>query len=75
MDVCIAEDESVSRNAHAIIVFEPRQRTFRLSTGEGRGLVYLNGEVVEGMTKLDPNDIIELGQTKLMFVPLPFSWT
>lgn len=75
MDVCITGDESISRNAHAIIVFEPRQRTFRLSTGEGRGLVYLNDEAVEGVTKLEPNSIIELGQTKLMFVPFPFSWT
>ena len=75
MDICITGDESVSRNTHAVIVFEPRQRTFRLSTGEGRGLVYLNGEVVEGMTKLEANAVIELGHTKLMFVPFPFSWT
>jgi hypothetical protein len=75
MDVCITGDESISRNAHAVVVFEPRQRTFRLSPGEGRGLVYLNGEMVEGMTKLEANAVIELGQTKLMFVPCPFSWT
>jgi hypothetical protein len=75
MDVCITGDEAISRTAHAAIVFEPRQRTFRLSTGEGRGLVYLNGEVVEGMTKLEANAVIELGQTKLMFIPFPFAWT
>jgi hypothetical protein len=74
-DVCIAGDETISRTGHAVIAFEPRQRVFFLSAGESRGLVYLNHEVVESAKKLEPYDVIELGQTRLVFVPFLFSWT
>lgn len=73
-DICIAGDETISRNAHAVVSFEPRHRTFLLSAGEGRGLVYLNSEVVESAKRLEPYDVIELGQTKLVFVPFLFVW-
>ncbi|MBM4257052.1 MAG: FHA domain-containing protein [Deltaproteobacteria bacterium] len=74
-DVCITGDETISRTAHAIISFEPRQRAFFLSAGESRGLVYLNREVIESAKKLEPYDVIELGQTRLVFVPFLFAWT
>lgn len=78
MDICITGDETISRRAHAIVSFEPKRATFRLSAGDGRGLVYLNDEVVESSAKLIAYDIVELGQTKLMFVPFcgeQFMWT
>jgi hypothetical protein len=78
MDICISGDDTISRTAHAVISFEPRRQTFRLLPGEGHGLVYLDDEVVEGPTELKPYAKIELGQTKLLFVPLcgeRFSWT
>ena len=78
MDICIAGDETISRRSHAIISFEPKRGTFRLSAGDGRGLVYLNDEPVESPAKLMPYGVIELGQTKLMFIPFcgeQFNWT
>ena len=78
MDICITGDETISRHTHAIVSFEPKRATFRLSAGDGRGLVYLNGEVVESPTKLIAYNIIELGQTRLMFIPFcgeQFHWT
>ncbi len=69
MDICINGDDTISRNSHAVISFEPKHGAFRLSPGEGRGLVYVNEESVDIPTELKAHDIIELGQTKLMFVP------
>lgn len=73
-DVCLAGDETISRGAHAVVSFDPRQQSFLLSAGDGRGLVYLNGTVVETAKRLEAYDAIELGQTKLMFVPFAFVW-
>lgn len=77
MDVCIAGDETVSRENHAIVSYNPKNGQFKLHPGEGRGLVYLNGEEVDGPRAINAGDKIELGQTTLMFVPLcgaDFSW-
>jgi hypothetical protein len=69
MDICIAGDPRVSRENHAIVAFEPRNAEFRLYSGDARGLVYLNGRVVDVPVVLEPFDIIEVGDSKLVFVP------
>ncbi len=77
MDVAIRGDETVSRENHAIVSFNPKARQFKLHPGDSRGLVYLNGEEVDHPAPLKAGDHIELGQTKLLFVPLcddAFSW-
>jgi hypothetical protein len=77
MNICIHGDDTISRENHATISFNPRNNNFKLSLGESRGLVYLNQEEVDVPTTLKPYDIIELGRTKLIFVPLcgeRFQW-
>lgn len=77
MDICISADDTISRENHAFIVFNPKSLTFRVQAGESRGLVYLNNEEVPTYAELQPYDIIEIGQTKLMFVPFcggNFQW-
>ncbi len=77
MDVAIRGDETISRENHAIVSFNPKAKQFKLHPGESRGLVYLNGEEVDHPSLLKAGDHIELGQTKLLFVPLcgdTFSW-
>jgi hypothetical protein len=77
MDVAIRGDETVSRENHAIVSFNPKARQFKLHPGDSRGLVYLNGEEVDHPSPLKAGDHIELGQTKLLFVPLcddTFTW-
>ena len=77
MDVCIARDETVSRENHAAVSYNPKKKTFKILPGEGRGLVYLNGDEVDGPMDIRHGDKIELGQTSLMFVPLcgeEFDW-
>lgn len=77
MDVQITGDDTVSRENHAFLVYEPRKRTFSIRPGDGRGLVYLNGDEVVQASDIKGHDIIELGETQLMFVPLcgeTFNW-
>jgi hypothetical protein len=77
MDVCIRGDDAISRENHTVVTFNPRTNAFKLQPGEGRGLVYLNGEDLDVPISLKPYDIIELGETKLVFIPFcgeKFQW-
>lgn len=77
MDIAITSDNGISRENHAIISYNPKNQCFRVIPGEGHGLVYLNEEEVFSPIELHHGDIIELGQTKLMFVPFcggGFEW-
>lgn len=70
-------DDEISRENHAAIEFDPKTREFFLSKGEN--LVYLNGSRVgQGSeAKLESGDRIEVGATKLAFVPFcgpAFDW-
>jgi len=69
MDICIAGDPRISRENHAIVAFEPRSAEFRLYSGDARGLVYLNRSMVDVPVVLNAFDMIELGDSKLLFVP------
>ena len=69
MDICIMNDDAVSREKHATITFEPKKQTFWLVPGESSGLVYLNGEVVHVPTPLKARDVVELGKSKLLLIP------
>ncbi len=77
MDISLAGDNSVSRENHAIVSFNPKNATYRLYPGDSRGLVYLNDEEVIMPATLAPYDVIEVGQSKLVFIPLcgeHFTW-
>ena len=78
MDICIEGDNSVSRDTHAIITYDPSRNRFRLYPGSAHGIVYLNGRCVDGASELSAYDLIELGKTGLRFVPFcgeRFQWT
>jgi hypothetical protein len=70
-------DASISRSKHCFILYEPRKRQFYLRPGDGANLTYHNGELLADSKSLSPSDIIEVGSTKLRFVPLcgpEFDW-
>ena len=78
MDISIAGDEGISRERHAVISFNPRKGTYLLLPGEAHGIVYHNDDEVVGPVELKPYDRIEMGRTRLLFVPLcgpQFMWT
>lgn len=77
MDVVLAGDKSISREKHAIVLYEPRKREFLVQPGESKELFYVNDEVVVSTIKLQAYDKLLLGSTTLIFVPLCgeyFSW-
>lgn len=69
MDICVAGDNRISRDTHATITYDPRHNLFRLSPGQARGIVYLNGRLLDAPSTLSAYDMIELGETGLQFVP------
>lgn len=76
MDVVVM-DPKVSREKQAYLMYEPRKREFFLKPGDGSGLCYLNDEVVLEPKKLQAHDMILLGDTKLMLIPVcdeKYSW-
>jgi hypothetical protein len=78
MDIRIVKDETISRENHASVSYSPKTKAFRLYPGDSRGLVYLNDQEVLTPELLKPFDIIELGTTRLMFVPFcgeRFQWS
>lgn len=77
MDICIRGDETISRENQAIVSYDNKKKTFRLFPGDGKGIVYLNDEEIFTATELKAYDIIEIGTTKLLFIPLcgeKFEW-
>ena len=69
MDVVIAGDNTVSREKHAIIVYDPENQQFLVQPGDARELCYLNGKSVLSAVEITINDVVKVGETKLMFFP------
>ena len=68
----VIDDESVHRQKHAILYYDPRAvdgNAYHLQAGDG-AMVYLNDRAVLQATPLNAYDVIMLGRTKLLFVPL-----
>lgn len=77
MDIALDGDRSVSRNKHAILVYEPKQHLYMIQPGESSELVYLNNEVVLNPTGIKAYDTITVGEINLLFIPLcgsKFNW-
>lgn len=77
MDVALTNDKSVSRDRHAIVVYEPKAHIYLVQPGESSSLVYRNDEVVLTPMKLEAYDMITVGDVNLLFMPLcgeRFNW-
>lgn len=77
MDICIQDDNGISRANHAVVSYDPRNNKFMLYPGDGHGLVYLNGNEVFAPTELHRGNCIEIGETTLAFIPFcgeDFQW-
>ena len=77
MDVCLSGDLSVSRERHAIVIYEPKTRIFIAQTGDSHELFYLNDKVVLNNEALSAYDVLTVGNEKLIFIPLcgdKFCW-
>ena len=77
MDIVVTGDLKISAENHAKISYSEKHNRFNLLPGEGRNIVYLNDEEVFTPMPLQAYDIIDFGETKLLFVPLcgeRFTW-
>lgn len=78
MDISLTEDKSVSRDRHAIVVYEPKEHLYLVQPGESSSLVYKNNKVVLSPESLEAYDVVTVGEVNLLFMPLcgaRFSWS
>ena len=77
MDVAVTKDNTVSRERHTAVVYEPKGNMFIVQPGDSKELSYLNDEVVLSPVRINANDRLSVGQTELMFIPCctaDFKW-
>ncbi|HWE19927.1 MAG TPA: FHA domain-containing protein [Hyphomicrobiaceae bacterium] len=70
-------DQRISREPHAFVVYDERQRNFFVRDNGKSNIVRLNGNAVLTPTQIRDRDTISIGETTLMFVPLcdqDFDW-
>lgn len=77
MDISIAGDNRIDRDRHAVVVYDPQERIFFFGPQNAKSVVRVNNRPVIGQVELNPYDVLTIGTTKLMFVPLcgkEFNW-
>lgn len=77
MDISIPEDSHISAENSAIIAYDNEDRTFYFGPGSGRNIVRVNGKPALSVEKIEAYDVLTIGTTKLLFVPLcgdRFDW-
>lgn len=77
MDICIRGDNRISRERHALVAYDQEERVFFFGPADGKSIVRVNGKMVMGPTGIQAYDIVSVGATKLLFVPLcgeRFNW-
>lgn len=76
-DIHIHGDQQISRERDTIIAFSSAKLRYYVRPDSGRNLIELNGEPVLAPMELHSHDILTIGTTKLMFIPLcneKFRW-
>lgn len=76
-DIVIQGDSAVSREKHAIVIYDPKSCSFLVQPGMSSELFYVNDEVVLQAKAIENKDLILVGNTKLMFIPFcssEFTW-
>lgn len=77
-DIKIDFDSSVSKGVNAIISYDVRNNKFFMLLGESKNNIYINNQMLMTPIELKDYDIIEIGNTKLLFRSLcndMFNWT
>lgn len=69
MDIQILGDNKIDRRNHAVIVFDAKKQENMILPGDSNGLVYLNDEAVYVPQPLNAYDMIEMGESKFLFIP------
>ena len=77
-DICVHGDYSISAVKDSNVTYVPQTRSFYIAHELGKNVLLVNDvPVIGGAQKLNKNDIVTIGKTKLMFIPMcdeQFSW-
>lgn len=76
-DICLPTDNTLSREEHANIIYDPVNNKFYVTQGSSRGLVYVNDQLVISDAQMQNYDRIKLGNVELVFIALcdeKFRW-
>lgn len=76
-DIAVQNDFHISREKHALVAYDRRERVFFYGPCEGRNIVRLNGKMLMQASEIHAYDMIDFESTKLMFVPFcgeRFNW-
>ena len=69
-DVVLAQEHTVSQKNHVRLAYDARHNNYQLIPGDGSNVTYLNDEPLYVPQRLNAYDVLEMGETKLIFVPL-----
>jgi len=76
-DISLMKEMTVTEEAQAVVIYEPKHRVFYLQNGTSDGLVYLNEELLFSHDRLKAYDKIQIGNAEFIFIPLcgeQFTW-
>lgn len=77
-DVVLENEQTVSQKNHVRLAYDAKHNNFQIIPGDGHNIVYLNDMPLYTPQLLNAYDVMEMGETKLIFVPLcsdRFHWT
>lgn len=77
-DIKLDFDSSISKGVNAIISYDIRNNKFFIFLGESKNNIYVNNQMLMTPIELKDYDIIEIGNTKMIFRSLCndiFNWT
>lgn len=65
-DVAFDFDNTVSAEENVVITYDERNNMFYIQSGKGKNNVYINNSILLDARQIKDNDVIEIGQTKLV---------
>lgn len=77
MDICIRGDMQISREKHAVVAYDNEEKIFFFGPADGKNIVRVNNKMVMSPVELHAYDILTVGSSKLIFIPLcgeHFDW-
>ena len=77
MDISLKNEKTVSRDRHAIVLYEPKNNIFIAQPGDSKELFYVNGKVVLAAQEIKAYDEITVGEASLILIPCcneKFNW-
>ena len=77
MDIPVKKDMAISSDTHVWLNYDYKHNTFRLAPGNSDNYTYVNDAPLDSAVTLKPYDLIEMGESKFVFIPLcgeRFDW-